>query len=41
MARDGRTEGWTDGHGQTYSPPPSAGDNIHDPLIFVQPKLML
>ena len=23
----GRTEGWTDGHGQNYIPPPSAGDN--------------
>ena len=21
------TEGWTDGHGQNYIPPPSAGDN--------------
>ena len=26
MAPDGRTEGRTDGHGQTYIPPPSAGD---------------
>ena len=27
MAPGGRTEGWTDGHGQNYIPPPSAGDN--------------
>ena len=25
---DGRMEGRTDGHRQTYIPPPSAGDNI-------------
>ena len=27
MAPDGRTKGWTDGHGQNYIPPPSAGDD--------------
>ena len=27
MAPDGRTERLTDGNGQTYIPPPSAGDN--------------
>ena len=27
MAPDGRKEGRTDGHGQTYTPPPSAGDD--------------
>ena len=27
MAPDGRTKGRTDGHGQTYIPPPSARDN--------------
>ena len=27
MAPDGRRDGRTDGHGQNYIPPPSAGDN--------------
>ena len=33
MAPDGRTEGRTDGHGQTYIPPPSVGNNYLRPYF--------
>ena len=33
---NGRTDGQKDGHGQTYSPPHSAGDNkLHRVLIIL------
>ena len=39
MAPDGRTEGRSYGHGQTYIPPPSAGDNNSSTCVVINKNL--